>query len=186
MKSNESFIDSVFEKEKAKRAEIRAAKKRTAAVCSSLALLLVICFATPTVMNMFSASKEFDAMESAPDTNIEVEDNALMDKNLTNNLGTQNPEENKNNAPMDSDNSFSDDASSDFGRVDETIDFEEAPKYEKDDATSTEGEIESEKDSEIDGENDDAKTDYSYIVIAAVAVILVAICIAFALLKKKM
>ena len=177
MKSNESFIDSVFEKEKAKRAEIRAAKKRTAAVCSSLALLLVICLATPTVMNMFSASKEFDAMESAPDTNIEVEDNALMDKNSAINLGTQNPEENENKAPMDSDNSIYDDAS-DCGSDEESIDFEEAPKYEKDDVTSTEG--------EIDGENNDAKTDYSYIVIAAVAVILVAICIAFALLRKKM
>ncbi len=66
MRSDDRFIEEIFEKEKAKRAEIKAARKRTVGICSSLALLFVIGLAIPSFMGIFSASKGFDAMESAP------------------------------------------------------------------------------------------------------------------------
>ena len=77
MKSNESFIEDVLNKEKIRRAEIRAAKKRTVGICSSLALLLVILVATPTVTNMFSAHKSF-----APESNTAADGIMMPDADV--------------------------------------------------------------------------------------------------------
>lgn len=74
MRSDDRFIEEIFEKEKKRRTEIKAAKKRAVGICSSLALIFVIGIALPSVMGIFSASKGFDGMnkESAPDSAYDI------------------------------------------------------------------------------------------------------------------
>lgn len=66
MRSDERFIEEILTKEKAKRREKRAARRRAVGICSSLILVFVIGLSLPSVMSMFSAKSKDNA---APETN---------------------------------------------------------------------------------------------------------------------
>ncbi len=66
MRSDERFIEEILTKEKAKRREKRAARRRAVGICSSLIFVFVIGLSLPSVMSMFSA-KSKDSAE--PETN---------------------------------------------------------------------------------------------------------------------
>ncbi len=70
MKSNERFIEDILKKEKIRRTEIKAAKRRTLGICTSLALCFVIGFSALSLYDVFFAKKGFSP-ESA--------DNAMSD-----------------------------------------------------------------------------------------------------------
>ncbi len=65
MRSDERFIEEILTKEKAKRREKRAARRRAVGICSSLILVLVIGLSLPSVMSMFSAKSKGDAAPEA-------------------------------------------------------------------------------------------------------------------------
>lgn len=65
MRSDERFIEEILTKEKAKRREKRAAKRRAVGICSSLVLVFVIGLSLPSVMSMFSAKSKDSAAPEA-------------------------------------------------------------------------------------------------------------------------
>ena len=76
MRSDERFIEEILTKEKAKRREKRAARRRAVGICSSLILVFVIGVSLPSVMSMFSAKSKDNA---APETNG-APDGSLFDQ----------------------------------------------------------------------------------------------------------
>ncbi len=201
MRSDDRFIEEIFEKEKAKRAEIKAARRRTVGICSSLALLFVIGLAIPSFMGIFSASKGFDSnmeAEDAPNGAYDI----IADEDYSEsveNLGQTQEKPDKNDGFIDNTETKGDGNNGNDGFIDIDGVGSDSPDF----SLNEEGVIwENAEDSNLNG-SDDMKADdmqesdedsndgkspdwtHIYLVIGAWALALISIAVALIIRKRK-
>lgn len=186
MKSNESFIEAVLEKEKLKRAQIKAAKRRTVGICTSLALCFIIGLSALNAIGVFSAQKGFDsaAPESAPSLGDDAMFDAITDEEDEKTSNSE-PEKDKDSAVN---GSTSENVGEDKKDTDTSPDRSDSPGgWASDGYYGANEETETPKSDSADGsaENKNERiAPYWYAVIASV-IILVAPTVFLVLKKKK-